>query len=198
MDSSRNPYVVNQTQSNLLLDTVNRHMVLDAVQSTKSVKEFADSTQLNFGNVHYRVRKLLAAGLLDIQSIEKRPGRPIKRYRSVSRSFLLQGVLVQDPLRRILTMICEQIDVEDSTLSGIWIGVDESGQRLMKRIESGDTERTSYQVCRQLYLENSERSAFRSELETLLAKYASYEDRSGTVKPFTIWAGVAKGRLRDS
>lgn len=198
MNSSSSVHFVNDEQSRLLLDSVNRHMILDAAEQPRSVKELVDTTRLNFGNVHYRVRKLLAAGLLEIDSVTKRKGRAIKHYRAISKAFLLKGVQVQDPLRNILTRVCETIEEEDASMSGIWIGLTDSGERLMKRVGDENNKRQSFQVCRQLYLTKEDHNNFRQELEALLVRYHGKSGTGRNQTPFTLWAGLAKGRLRDS
>jgi hypothetical protein len=50
---------------------------------TRSVREAADVLGLDLDAVLYRVRRLHAAGLLEVAAVQPRAGRPIKRYRAL-------------------------------------------------------------------------------------------------------------------
>jgi hypothetical protein len=50
---------------------------------TRSVREAADALGRDLDAVLYRVRRLLAVGLLEVAAVQARAGRPIKRYRAV-------------------------------------------------------------------------------------------------------------------
>jgi hypothetical protein len=49
----------------------------------RSVREAAEALGRDLDAVLYRVRRLLAAGLLEVVAVRPRAGRPIKRYRAV-------------------------------------------------------------------------------------------------------------------
>lgn len=48
----------------------------------RSVREAADLLGRDLDAVLYRVRRLVGVGLLDVVAVERRPGRPVKRYRA--------------------------------------------------------------------------------------------------------------------
>jgi predicted transcriptional regulator len=54
-----------------------------------TVKAAAEEMGCELDTMLYRVRKLVAAGLLEVTRVEKRAGRPIKHYRSVHNAYFI-------------------------------------------------------------------------------------------------------------
>lgn len=66
-----------------------------------SVKAATEELGMTIQAMHYRVQRMLRAGLLEVADVRHRPGRPIKYYRAVARSFrvpldLVPAVLVEN------------------------------------------------------------------------------------------------------
>jgi hypothetical protein len=67
----------------LLMDATTRDVFGCFLGRTRSVREAADALGRDLDAVLYRVRRLVAAGLLEVAAVQPRAGRPIKRYRAV-------------------------------------------------------------------------------------------------------------------
>ncbi len=80
-------------QARLLSDATSRAYFLPFLGRTRSVTQAANEVGCALDAMHYRVRRFLAAGLLEIQGERARAGRPIKLYRSVSDAFYIPFAL---------------------------------------------------------------------------------------------------------
>lgn len=54
-----------------------------------SLKEAADALEMPLNSLHYYVQKFLTLGLLEVTSVQKRGGRPIKRYKAAAEAFFV-------------------------------------------------------------------------------------------------------------
>jgi hypothetical protein len=80
-------------QARLLSDATSRAYFLPFLGRTRSVSAAAREVGCALDAMHYRVRRFLAAGLLEVQGERPRAGRPIKLYRSVSDAFYIPFAL---------------------------------------------------------------------------------------------------------
>jgi len=80
-------------QARLLSDARSRAYFLPFLGRTRSVSEAAQELGCALDAMHYRVRRFLAAGLLEIRGERRRAGRPIKLYRSASDAFYIPFTL---------------------------------------------------------------------------------------------------------
>lgn len=80
-------------QARLLSDARSRAYFLPFLGRTRSVSEAAQEAGCALDAMHYRVRRFLAAGLLEVRGERRRAGRPIKLYRSVSDAFYIPFAL---------------------------------------------------------------------------------------------------------
>ncbi|UCH25464.1 MAG: helix-turn-helix transcriptional regulator [Trueperaceae bacterium] len=71
-------------QARLLTDPASVRFFKPFLAVERSQKEAAAELGCTLATLHYRVKTFLAAGLLEVSSVKKRAGRPIKRYRSVA------------------------------------------------------------------------------------------------------------------
>jgi hypothetical protein len=71
-------------QARLLTDPASVRYFKPFLGAEKSQTEAARELDCELAALHYRVKQLLEAGLLEVARLEKRAGRPIKRYRSVA------------------------------------------------------------------------------------------------------------------
>lgn len=81
--------VRNDTQAKLLENPVSVNTMLPFWQSESSIAEAARELGQSINSVHYRVGRLLDAGLLVVSRTLPRAGRPIKFYRTAAGSFLI-------------------------------------------------------------------------------------------------------------
>jgi len=80
-------------QARLLSDATSRAYFLPFLGRTRSVSQAAKEVGCALDAMHYRVRRFLAAGLLEVRGERPRAGRPIKLYRSVSDAFYIPFAL---------------------------------------------------------------------------------------------------------
>lgn len=59
------------------------------MQRPTSLKEAADALEMPLNSLHYYVQKFLTLGLLEVTSVQKRGGRPIKRYKAAAEAFFV-------------------------------------------------------------------------------------------------------------
>ncbi len=66
----------------LLMDATTREVFGCFLDRDRSVREAADLLERDLDAVLYRVRRLHAAGLLEVVAVQRRAGRPVRRYRA--------------------------------------------------------------------------------------------------------------------
>ena len=66
----------------LLMDATSREVFGCFLERDLSVREAADLLERDLDAVLYRVRRLHDAGLLDVVAVQRRAGRPVRRYRA--------------------------------------------------------------------------------------------------------------------
>ena len=66
----------------LLMDAATREVFGCFLDRDHSVREAADLLERDLDAVLYRVRRLHAAGLLEVVAVQRRAGRPVRRYRA--------------------------------------------------------------------------------------------------------------------
>lgn len=74
--------IVDPAAARLLMEATTREVFGCFLGRTRSVKEAADALGHDLDAVLYRVRRLVAVGLLEVAAIEPRAGRAIRRYRA--------------------------------------------------------------------------------------------------------------------
>lgn len=66
----------------LLMDAATREVFGCFLERDRSVREAADLLERDLDAVLYRVKRLHAAGLLEVVAVQPRAGRPVRRYRA--------------------------------------------------------------------------------------------------------------------
>ncbi len=79
--------VTNRLAIRILADADAAPWLKPFIREALSVKAAAEGLGVTIQAMHYRVQRMLRAGLLEVTGIRRRPGRPIKCYRSVARGF---------------------------------------------------------------------------------------------------------------
>ena len=81
--SGRTPRRVDdRAAARLLMDAATRAVFGCFLEQDRSVREAADLLERDLDAVLYRVKRLHAAGLLEVAALRRRAGRPIRRYRA--------------------------------------------------------------------------------------------------------------------
>ncbi len=127
-------------QARLLSDATSRAYFLPFLGRTRSVSQAAQEVGCALDAMHYRVRRFLAAGLLEIQGERPRAGRPIKLYRSVSDSFYIPFALT--PYSEVEERILDDMKGEDErvvkALARALRAGGAEGRRLYRRADGQD------------------------------------------------------------
>lgn len=80
--------VAEARQAALLLDFSLRPLLSLLMKAPHSVSELAAALDLSVQRAHYLIGKLSAAGIADLDSLQPRAGRAVKRYRVAARWFI--------------------------------------------------------------------------------------------------------------
>jgi DNA-binding Lrp family transcriptional regulator len=117
---------------------------------TRSVSSAADALGRDLDTVLYRVRRLVATGLLEVAAVEPRAGRPIKLYRAVHDAWFVpyEALPYADLEEAFLDMHVGHATraaraaarwLADRPWAGYRIGLDEAGRMWMRgAAEDGD------------------------------------------------------------
>lgn len=95
--------VTNPRAIRILADTDAAPWLKPFMREALSVKAATEELGVSIQAMHYRVQRMLRAGLLEVTEVRRRPGRPIKRYRAVARSFRI-------PLDRVPPGLVEDLE----------------------------------------------------------------------------------------
>ncbi len=79
--------VTNRLAIRILADADNALWLKPFMREALSVKAAAEGLGVTIQAMHYRVQRMLRAGLLEVTDIRRRHGRSIKCYRAVARGF---------------------------------------------------------------------------------------------------------------
>jgi hypothetical protein len=81
--------VEDRLQARLLSEEASSRYFEPFLARERTVSQAAAEVGCGVDTMLYRVRTFLAAGLLRVTSVQKRAGRPIKRYRSIADAFFI-------------------------------------------------------------------------------------------------------------
>ncbi len=110
--------VTDPEQARLLTDPDTQRLFRPFLARERTVSQVAAETGSDLNAVLYRVRQYLAAGLLRIVREEKRPGRPVKVYRSVHDAYFIPyevtpfATLEERMLEQMLPAFRERIRIQ--------------------------------------------------------------------------------------
>lgn len=101
-------------QARLLTDATSRAYFMPFLARTRSVAQAAGELGCALDAMYYRVRRFLAAGLLEVVGQRRRAGRPIKLYRSVADAFYIPFALT--PFTEIEERVRHDVAAEDEAV----------------------------------------------------------------------------------
>src|SRR5690606_5569036 len=110
--------VTDREQARLLTEPDRLRLFRPFLARERTVSQVAGETRTDLNSVLYRVRQYLAAGLLRIVREERRPGRPVKVYRSVHDAYFIPyevtpfATLEERMLEQMLPAMRERIRVQ--------------------------------------------------------------------------------------
>jgi hypothetical protein len=154
------------------MDPRRRHLILSFVGRERGVAEVAKSSGLSISLVHYHVRRLCQLGILKVASVERRAGRPIRKYTARAAAFFVPDALLRRgagaALDRELDAALERR--RDSSVG--WLAyVDRQGAMRMRREPAALEKRPQLDAWRILDLDDTAAADLAAELERVLERF---------------------------
>jgi hypothetical protein len=164
------------------------------VRRERNLTELARELDQPLGKLHYHTGQLIDAGLLVVGRIEHRPGRPIRHYRAIARSFLISLADVKEPMadkwaRELRQSLTQQYNRKNLSLM---YDLDEAGRyrvRLSDPDIRGQSSQT-FELWKMLRLTSQQRRSLAAELRALISRYDAAGAGSDR-EPFIVHAAFA-------
>ncbi len=148
-----------------------------------SLKEASTLSNIELKRLHYYVRRLVEAGLIEVTSIRPRAGRPIKMYRAVASAFLVSNAALPrqstDELTQELRHLLERDEAQAST--GIRVSLGPFLEPKVELVSDDHRRRKAFELWRILRLRSAEFERLREELDGVLSRYQGLHDERGQV-----------------
>ncbi len=152
-----------------------RRIVLELVAKEQSLRELARATGLSLSLLHYHVGRLRALGLIEIAREERRPGRPVKRYRAAARTFFVPAGLeargAGEALARELAAALQRDRIRSDDAGAAYF-VDDAGAPRMRRVR-GRGGQGAFEAWVTLSLTPRDAEDLGDEIRALFARYAN-------------------------
>ncbi len=181
----------------LLMDAATREVFGCFLERDRSVREAADLLERDLDAVLYRVKRLHAAGLLEVVAVQPRAGRPVRRYRAPHALWFVpfEALPYVDLEETFAAMGHAQVDraarasarwIARDPWAGYLIGMGADGQVWLRGSREAPTAGTSVQpdpmqlaqydgpldVALDLRLTRAQTAELNTELWALVTKYA--------------------------
>ncbi|MBV9332121.1 MAG: winged helix-turn-helix transcriptional regulator [Alphaproteobacteria bacterium] len=173
--------IANTNSALALAHLQSRRILLELAFRECSLQELARATGLSLSLLNYHVSRLRSLQLVEIACIEKRAGRPVKRYRAKARAFFVPAALGRDgrseALARELNTALERSRAGHAG-SGTVYSVDAAGVQRMRRV-SRRSSAWAFEVWIRLSLGPRNAARLRRELEALLRSYENIRPSAG-------------------
>ncbi|HEU0097970.1 MAG TPA: winged helix-turn-helix domain-containing protein [Allosphingosinicella sp.] len=159
-----------------------------------SVSEAAARSGADLKRLHHHVQKLRRLGLLVIDGEIRRPGRPIKLYRTAGEAFFVPiEILPRDfgddlagEMRGYLAANARR------TTRGILVGAAPEGQIRARIVADEQTDPEALEIWRVLRLQRREARALEAELRAVLDRFQ--DSASGRGNVYLVHAAMARRR----
>lgn len=195
-----------ERQAALLLDPAN-YRLLDALMGRAcSAGDVARTLGEDVRRAHYRLRRFVDAGLVEIVGEEKRAGRPIKRYAMHAHWFVpfeltsaetLEGLLSDQlgpRLERFVGLLAR--DLHETAGVGVRFERGEDGVLNVRLYDGGAAARPDAPVIAnwgRLRLSDAQARSLLRDLQSVLDRYEALADDAA--EPFTIGVFLAAGDI---
>ncbi len=153
-------------------DPKRRRMLTLFMGRERSLSDAAAALAVPMNRLAYHVGAFLRLGLICVTRVQKRAGRPIRHYRAVADSFLIDGAAMGRGAGAGLAAELGRALDRTERLAGtdMLLSLDDSGRPRMERVgEAASAEACDY--WRVLALSRAEARALAGELADLLRKY---------------------------
>jgi DNA-binding transcriptional ArsR family regulator len=175
-------------------DSPKRRLLLSFVDRSRSVSEMARELQQPLARVHYHVTDLARLGLLKVERIEPRHGRPVKYYRAVSSRFLVPLDVLEEPPGEGLAVELRLRLREELLQSGnsAVLFHTENGRPRVCTVDGEGKSRNAAEFWQVVRFKDETIRAFAAELSELMSKYAA---QSGEGHPYLLHGAFAPRKL---
>ena len=162
-----------------------RNLVLQLVETERSLQELAAVTRLSLSLLHYHVRKLQSLGLIEVVRNQVRSGRPKRIFRSTARAFFVPCHLMsQSPENQLYAELraCKDRSRARTENEGMLYSIDEHGAPRTRKISCKAG--TAWEFWLGMNLSNPDAQSLGEEMRSLFARY---EQRgTGRTRPYLI------------
>ena len=157
-----------------------RRILMMFAHEPLSLTEAAERSKTDLKRLHYYVERLVKAGLLAVDSIRRRAGRPIKLYRAVAPAFYVPSEALLKPSTDEIAQELRQLLQADEAQSsaGILVSLGANLEPKVEFVSLGDKPRQGFELWRILRLGPGDFERLRNELDAVISRYqASPGDR---------------------
>ena len=181
-DQSRVCRVTTRAEAIALDHPVRSRLLMACVQRAQSLTQLARQLSQPLSKLHYHLGRLVGCGLLVVARTEQRPGRPIRYYRAVAKTFSISLADVKEIAghnwsRELRQSLSQQYNRKN--LSQLY-ELDEAGRYRIRLTDSdgrGQASRT-FEHWKMLHLTRQQRSSLADELQQLISRYNVTEEGS--------------------
>ena len=149
-----------------------RNLVLQLIETERSLQELAAVSRLSLSLLHYHVRKLQSLGLIEVVRNQARSGRPKRIFRSTARAFFVPCRLMsQSPENELYAELraCKDRSRARTEGEGELYSIDEHGAPRLRKIcgKAG----TPCEFWLRMNLSNADAQSLALEMKSLFARY---------------------------
>ena len=193
MRKSQDPLTISDPAAALALTNARARSILFALmRQTSSLKNLHDQLGLSLSLLHYHVARLRRCGLVKVERVEARAGRPITIYAPAAKSFIVPSHLVglnrSSNLRVALNEALER-NLSRYPPETILYDLDEDRSPRMRRISGSDTP-TCGEWWSRLRLTDRQSAELVTEMKKLISRYRS--EGASRRKPYLLYLAVAQ------
>jgi hypothetical protein len=181
-EQSRSLQITKPAEVAALDHPLRSRLLMACVRRERNLTELARELNQPLGKLHYHMGQLIDSGLLAVGRIEHRPGRPIRYYRAVAKTFLINLADVKESAveklaRELRQSLAQQYNRQNLSLL---YDLDEAGRYRVRLVDSdgrGKTSRT-FEAWKVLRLTDQRRRLLAGELRAVISRYEAVGEGS--------------------
>jgi hypothetical protein len=174
-------------------DPLQRHLILSFVNQARSISEVAKASGTSLSLTHYHVRRLARLGILRVASIERRAGRPIRRYTACAAAYFIPDAVMRSGWGAALTReLDDALEREGNGESGWLAYVDRHGAMRMRREPAAPARRPQLDAWKILDLDKVAAAELARELDVVLQRFERRQSAGKASRRFLIRCAMAQ------
>jgi hypothetical protein len=165
--------------ASIFTSPVQSKIVQTLIGEASTLARLARSTQIPLSLLHYHVAKCLKLGLLKVERLEQRSGRPVKHYRATARTFFVPAkLLTRLPGAELTAQLREALDRNQGrSVSGVNFTHD-GNRPCVFLVKDRARQSSAIELWLDIGLSNSNATALIDELKAVLERYRQLDDKS--------------------